>query len=149
MRSYWEKMGRLGKGPSRIIAMSRYKPELHPHLQARMQRLSLARPGHRELGKSTESKKDVPKTEWPWGEGQFHAGRRGSPGWWLAPTWANTAEGRSQLVPSVYFPPVTLSYPSPVDAVGLGLPLLSSATAGFSQKSTELIISTNKSGEAK
>lgn len=60
-------MGRLGKGPSRIVATSQYKPEL----QERMQHLSPARRGHREAGKGTESKKDGPKTERPWGEGQL------------------------------------------------------------------------------
>ena len=44
---------------------------------------------------------------------------------------------------------MVLPHPSPVNAAGLRLPSLGAAMAGFSQESTQLIISTNNSREAK
>lgn len=50
-------------------------------------------------GKALRAKKDVPKTEWLWAEGQLQT-RRGS-------------EGHSRLDPSVWFPLVVLPIHSP------------------------------------
>lgn len=51
--------------------------------------------GTEKLEKAPRAKKDVPKTEWPWAEGQLRTRRRGS-------------KGRSGLDPSVRFPLVVL-----------------------------------------
>lgn len=85
--------------------------------------------GHREAGKGTESKNDVPKTEWPWGGGQLHV-----------------LGGVALRSFYPWFSPIS---PIPVGAVGLRLPLLRETVAGFSRESTQLIISTNNSEETK